>query len=115
MAKTRGLVLGLVAVASLAAAADKHAFTGVVTDSMCETGDHSGMRMGATDAECTVACIQAHGATYVLASGKDVLRLSDQRAPEGFAGRRVRVVGSLDAKTKTIAVDSIAAARPAKR
>jgi len=67
------------------------------------------MRMGPTDAECTIACIQAHGAQYVLLSGKDVYNLSNQELPEKYAGARVRVRGTLDAKTKTIKVDSITA------
>ena len=33
------------------------------------------MRMGPTDAACTIACISAHGATYVLYDGKDVYTL----------------------------------------
>jgi hypothetical protein len=37
--------------------------------------------------------------------------LSDQRTPEKFAGQKVRVVGTLDAKTKAIQVDSISAAK----
>jgi Protein of unknown function (DUF5818) len=67
--------------------------------------------MGPTDAECAKACIRAHGASYVLYDGKDAYTLSDQEAPEKFAGQRVTVVGTLDAKTRTIQVDSIAAAR----
>jgi hypothetical protein len=67
------------------------------------------MRMGPTDAECTVACVDAHGATYVLYDGKDVYTLSDQRTPEKFAARKVTVVGTLDARTRTIQVDSITA------
>jgi hypothetical protein len=67
--------------------------------------------MGPTDAECTVACVGAHGAMYVLFDGKDVYTLSDQRTPEKFAGQKVRVVGTLDAKTKRIQVDSIRAAK----
>jgi starvation-inducible outer membrane lipoprotein len=47
----------------------------------------------------------------VLYDGKDAYTLSDQQAPEKFAGQRVTVVGTLDATTKTIQVDSIAAAR----
>jgi hypothetical protein len=69
------------------------------------------MRMGPTDAECTLACIQAHGASYVLLSGKTVYDLSNQQLPEKFAGARVLVTGTLDSKTKTIAVQSIRAAR----
>ena len=86
-------------------------FTGVVTDSMCSSADHKGMRMGPTDAECTVACVLAHGALYVLYDGKEVYTLSDQTAPEKFAGKKVTVTGTLDAKTKTIRMDSIIAAK----
>lgn len=68
------------------------------------------MQMGPTDAECTIACVAAHGATYVLYDGKNVYTLSDQQTPEKFAGRKVRVVGTLDAGARTIQVDSIAAA-----
>ena len=53
----------------------------------------------------------AHGASYVLYDGKDIYTLSDQQAPEKFAGQKVTVVGALDANTKTIKVESITAAR----
>jgi hypothetical protein len=104
------LLLTLLAIAMLATAQGKRTFTGIVTDSMCPTGDHSGMRMGPTDAECTIACIREHGAEYVLYDGKDVYALSDQQTPEKFAAKKVTVTGTLDAKTKRIQVDSIAAA-----
>ena len=105
------LLLSLLAVAALSAAPGKQTFTGTITDNMCAKADHSHMRMGPTDAECTMACISAHGATYVLYDGKDVYTLSDQQLPEKFAARRVRVVGTLDAKTKTILVDSMTATK----
>ena len=93
------------------AAPPKQTFTGVITDSMCEQGDHSNMRMGPTDAECTKACIDEHGASYVLYDGKQAYTLSDQKTPEKFAGKRVIVTGSGDAKAKTIQVESIALAK----
>ena len=105
------LIASLLAVAALSAAPGKQTFTGTITDNMCGNAGHSSMRMGPTDAECTTACISAHGATYVLYDGKNVYTLSDQRTPEKFAGQKVRVMGTLDAKTRTIQVDSI---RPAK-
>jgi hypothetical protein len=104
-------ILMLLIIASLAAAPGKQTFTGVITDSMCATADHSGMRMGSTDGECTIACVEAHGASYVLYDGKEAYTLSDQKAPEKFAGQKVTVKGTLDAKTKTIQVDSITAAK----
>ena len=105
------LIVCLLAVAALSAQHGKQTFTGTITDDECSRADHSRMRMGPTDAACVRACISAHGASYVLYDGKDIYTLSDQQAPEKFAGQRVTVVGTLDAKTRTIQVDSIAAAR----
>ena len=100
------LIVGLLAGAALAAPATQ-TFTGVITDSMCADTGHASMRMGPTDAECTIACVQTHGAAYVLLSGKTVYNLSNQQLPEKFAGARVRVTGTLDAKTRTITVESM--------
>jgi len=104
-------ILGLAAIAVFAVAADQHTFTGVITDSMCARADHSHMQMGPTDAECTIACVQIHDASYVLFDGKAAYTLSDQKTPEKFAGKKVTVKGTLNAKTNTIQVDSIAAAK----
>jgi len=98
-------------VAALSAAQGKQTFTGTITDNMCAKAGHAQMRMGPTDAECTTACVSVHGATYVLYDGKEVYALSDQRTPEKFAGQKVRVTGTLDAKTRTIRVDSISASK----
>ena len=104
-------VLGLLIVVALSAAPAKQTFTGTITDEMCARADRSHMRMGPTDAECTTACVGAHGAAYVLFDGKNVYALTDQHTPEKFAGQKVRVVGTLDAKTRTIHVDSMTAAK----
>ena len=103
------LFAGWLAGAALAAPATQ-TFTGVITDSECGSAGHAIMRMGPTDAECTYACIQAHGASYVLLVGKTVYNLTNQTLPEKFAGARVKVTGTLDAKTKTIKVISITGA-----
>jgi hypothetical protein len=104
-------IFRLLLIAVLAAAQGKQTFTGTITDDMCAQADHSHMRMGPTDAECTIACVMIHGASYVLYDGQQVYTLSDQRTPEKFAGQKVTVRGTLDAKTKTIQVDSITAAK----
>lgn len=101
----------LLVAAALSAQPGKRGFTGAITDSMCATADHSHMQMGPTDAACTIACINEHGAQYVLWDGKDAYTLSDQKTPENFAGQKVTVTGTLDAKTKTIQVASIKAAK----
>ncbi len=95
----------------LRAAPAKQTFTGAITDSMCANGDHSQMKMGPTDAECTIACVDVHGAAYVLYDGKKAWTLSDQKTPEKFAGKKVVVIGIPDAKTMTIQVVSITAAK----
>jgi len=105
------LLWSLLAIAALTAAPGKQTFTGTITDAMCANGDHSQMRMGPTDADCVMACVEAHGATYMLYDGKAAYTLSDQKTPEKFAGKKVTVTGSLDAKTNTIQVDSITAAK----
>ena len=104
------LTIVLLAAASLSAAQDTRTFSGTISDEMCAGVGHASMRMGPTDAECTTACVMSHGAAYVLESGTDVYLLSDQKSPEAFAGQKVNVVGTLDARTRTIRVDSIAAA-----
>jgi hypothetical protein len=103
------LIASVLALASISApAAQKpQAFVGTITDDMCAKEGHASMRMGPTDAECTTACVAAHGAEYVLADGTNVYTLSDQKTPEKFAGKRVRVMGTLDAKTRTIKVQSM--------
>jgi len=104
----KAAVLGLLLVTLVSAAQEKQAFTGIITDEMCPLGTHSHMRMGPTDAECTRACVASHGSAYVLFDGKSAYVLSDQKTPEQYAAQKVRVTGTLDAKTKTIRVESIA-------
>ncbi len=100
----------VLALGGVSAGQTPQTFAGTISDSMCATDGHAGMRMGPTDAECTRMCVLAHGAQYVLVAGEDAYVLSDQAASETFAGQRVRVAGLLDAKAKTIRVQSIVAA-----
>jgi hypothetical protein len=105
----REMLATLLALVTLGAAPADQTFTGVISDRSC-AASHASMRMGPTDAECTQACIDAHGDTYVLVTLTQVYALNDQRAPRAFAGKKVTLVGTLDEKTGTIAVTSIAAA-----
>ena len=101
------LIFNLLIVAALAAAPAEQTFSGIITDDNCPKADHSRMQMGPTDAECAMACIDAHGALYGLYDRSDFYTLSDQRMSEKFVAKKVRVTGTLDAKTRTIHVDSI--------
>lgn len=105
----KNLSLALLVAVGVYAAQSKQTFTGTITDDVCSRADHSQMRMGPTDAECAAACIDAHGATYVLYDGNNAYTLSDQRAAAKFAAQKVKVTGTLDNKTKTIRVESITA------
>jgi hypothetical protein len=102
----RLLLTGLLAALTLDGVQSTQTFAGVVSDDMCAL-DHTAMRMGPTDAECTHACVEEHDAAYVLATDTRVYRLGDQSRARAFAGRKVKVVGTLDPATNTIAVTSI--------
>ena len=107
----KALVLGLMVVAAQSAGPRTQTFTGIIADDLCAEVGHGQMRMGPTDAECATACVIGHGAKYVVYDGKEAYVLSDQKTPEKFAAQKVTVVGTLDAKTKTIQVKSITAAK----
>ena len=107
----RSALAGLCSIAVLSAAPVGQTFTGTITDDMCASAGHASMRMGPTDAACTKACVMEHDAAYVLEDGKNVYALSDQKTPARFAGQKVKVVGTLDAKTRTIKVASMTAAK----
>jgi hypothetical protein len=105
------LASAALSLAALAGAQAKQTFTGKITDDECPLASHEAMQMGPNDVECTIACVDQHGASYVLYDGTHSYRLSDQKAPKQFAGKKVTVTGTLDAKTSTIQVASIAAAK----
>ena len=91
---------------ALALAAAPKTFTGVITDAMCGK-DHSMMGVK-PDAKCVTECVK-EGSKYALVVGDEVYELSDQKAPEKFAAKKVNVKGTLNGKT--IQVESITAAK----
>lgn len=84
------------------------AFTGVVTDSMCGK-DHAMMNI-TPDSKCATECVKG-GSKYALYDGKKVYVLSDQATPAKFAGQKVKVTGTLVAKTGIIKVTGIEQAK----
>ena len=95
-------------------------FTGEIADSQCSMNVHSLTRshaemmknknMGGTPTNCSNYCIKYLGGDYVLAKGDAVYRLDDQEKSAAFSGLKVKITGTLDAKTKTIHVVDIKAA-----
>src|SRR5450432_3705348 len=102
--------------AGLCHAADTvRTFRGEVSDSQCAMNVHSLTHshqemlkskgeMGGTSAQCAMHCAKQMGGEFVLAAGKEVYHLDNQAEAERFAGQRVRISGTLDAKAKTIHV-----------
>jgi hypothetical protein len=92
----------------LAAAEQPKTYTGLITDTMCGA-DHKPMKVS-PDSKCVQECVK-HGSKYALLDGNNVYTLSDQQTPAKYAAQKVRVTGTLDAKTRTLKVASI---QPAK-
>ena len=105
------LLTCLLASAAMFATQSRQTFSGTITDDECSRADHSRMRMGSTDTACAIACAEVHGGQFVLFDGKEIYQLSDQGKSKELAGQKVTVVGTLDSKTKTIQVNSMAAAK----
>jgi hypothetical protein len=108
MKRISSLALTLACAASAAFSAQT--FTGVITDDMCDKGDHKAMNMG-PPAKCVTECVKGMDGKYVLFDGKAAYVLSDQKTPAKFAAQKVAVTGTLDAKTKTIQVEKITPAK----
>lgn len=88
---------------------------GAIMDSQCAFNVHSDTRshdwmtkrgiQGANDEEsCTHHCVKDMGGSYVLVVKKEVYKLDDQVKAEQFAGKKVKINGSLDAETHTLHV-----------
>lgn len=92
--------------AFIAGTASQRTFKGVITDSMCGR-DHAMMKIK-PDSKCVVECVKL-GSKYALFDGTTTYVLSDQKTPEQFAGKKVRITGTLYEKTKILKVDSIVA------
>ena len=86
---------------------------GAVMDSQCAFNVHSDAHshdwmtkrgvQGATDeASCTQHCVKDMGGSYVLVAKKDVYKLDDQVKAEQFAGKKVKVSGTLDETGHTV-------------
>jgi hypothetical protein len=104
------VVFALLVAAPLAASQESRTFTGVIGDSMC-VRDHAAMKVAPED-KCVRDCVK-HSADvkYILLTKDKHYVLSDQAAPEKFAGQKVVVKGVLYEKTGIIKVETIEAAK----
>ena len=109
-----GLVALLLGLRAAAADAGARTFRGEVADSQCALNIHSlthshqemlkSKTMGGDSTSCVLYCTRYLGGSFVLVVKKDIYHLDDQGEAQRFAGKRVKVEGSLDAKTKVIHV-----------
>jgi hypothetical protein len=84
-------------------APNPNTFNGEVTDTICaRSGSHNEMMakmptMGRDNETCTKKCTQI-GAKYVLydEANKRIYKLDDQSKAEAFAGKKVRIAGTLE-------------------
>ena len=100
---TLALILGLAA----QAADSTQSFTGVITDTMCGAAHH--MMKDQPDDKCIRMCVNGSSG-YALFDGTTIWKLTDQKTPAKFAAKKVTVVGTGNAKSKTIKVVSISLA-----
>jgi type 1 fimbria pilin len=88
---------------------------GAIMDSQCAFNVHSDAHshewmtkrgiQGATDeGSCTQHCVKDMGGSYVLVVKKEVYKLDDQTKAEQFAGKKVKVNGTLDPSTHSVHV-----------
>jgi hypothetical protein len=109
-----GVVVALILLGVSFAAQKDSTFTGEINDRACAKADsHDAMmkKHGVqTAADCIPACIKA-GGKYVLydRAAKTIYLLDDQQKPAQFAGKNVKVTGTLDKTTETLHVTSITA------
>jgi hypothetical protein len=111
------------ALAMAGAGSPKTTFYGEISDTQCAMNVHSLSRshkemitkqsIGTDAASCARACVR-RGGEWVLRAGEDVYRLKNPRGVEPFAGQKVKIMGTLDSKTKTIDNFSIEAASGTK-
>ena len=121
--KSMRVVLMFLAATTLAVGSSRSVFIGEISDTQCALNVHSLSRshqemiekqsIGTDAASCAKACVR-RGGEWVLQSGEDVYRLKNQTGMEDFAGQRVEIRGTLDAKTNIIDNISIDVAPTAK-
>lgn len=79
-------------------------FTGTITDTMC--GAKHTMMKDQPDDKCIRMCVKG-SSEYALFDGQNVFRLTNQTKSAKFAAQKVKVIGTLDEKTKTIKIISM--------
>lgn len=118
IAITIGMILLLAGVRSGMMAGEREGtFRGEISDSQCALNVHSLSRsheemlkkknIGTTAADCARYCVKYLGGVFVLSVRDKVYKLDNQDLAEKYAGQKVKLTGTLDAKSNVIAVRDI--------
>jgi hypothetical protein len=114
-----GVGIWLLAAVLLSHAGDDkpQVFRGEIGDTQCALNIHSltrshtemlkSKKMGGTPGACATYCVQYLGGDFVLSSKNEVYRLDNQEKVRLFAGQKVKITGTLEAKSKTIHIVDI--------
>jgi hypothetical protein len=102
----KGILVAILVSAAPLATANDGLMDATVTDSLC-AANHKSIRLSCD--ETGVRSRIKAGAKYVLWDGKNAYVLSDQKAADQWAARKVRVLATLDAKTRQVRIISIVA------
>jgi hypothetical protein len=100
-----------------APAKEAKTFTGEVMDSACaKMNSHDQMEqmegIPNDPKQCTLKCLETGSRLVLQDTAKNITyQLDDQGKAKPFAGQKVKISGSYDAKTKTIHVEKIEAAK----
>ena len=124
MTKLRGtfltvlLLAGAAGISQRAIPGDEQTFRGEIADTQCALNVHSlskshkemmDMRTDLkTNADCARFCVKERGGKFVLQTKDKVYRMDKPDEAEPYAGQQVKIIGTLDTKTNTITVRSIA-------
>jgi hypothetical protein len=87
-------------------------FRGEIGDSQCALNVHSMTRshtemleskkMGGSPSDCANYCVRYMGGDFVLSSKTEVYHLDNQPKAQLYAGKKVKITGTLEPKSKTI-------------
>jgi hypothetical protein len=95
-------------------------FRGQIADTQCALNVHSLTRShaemlkskatGGTEGSCATYCVRYLGGDFVLSSKGEVYRLDHQEKASQFAGKKVKITGTLEPKSKIIHLIEIGSA-----
>lgn len=127
MLKRIAILMGIAVLAGVVTGAGNEqprVFTGEIADSQCALNVHSLTRshqemlkskyMGGTAKDCAEYCVKYLGGDFVLSTKDEVYRFDNPEKARPFAGKTVKITGTLEPKMRLIQIEKIDAVKAAK-